>query len=138
MRIQIFNVMNNTLRNSVQLIGNIGKDVEVVTFENGNMKASVSLATNDYYTNAKGEKTKQTEWHNLIAWGKTADLMKQVLSKGSEVAIHGKLTYRSYTDKSGNTKYITEVVVNEFVKLGKSEREAAVVGSEELQEVTPF
>ncbi len=138
MRIQIFNVMNNTLRNSVQLIGNIGKDVEVVTFENGNMKASVSLATNDYYTNAKGEKTKQTEWHNLIAWGKTADLMKRVLSKGSEVAVHGKLTYRSYTDKSGNTKYITEVVVNEFVKLGKSEREAALVGSEELQEVTPF
>ena len=138
MRIQIFNVMNNTLRNSVQLIGNIGKDVEVVTFENGNMKASVSLATNDYFTNAKGEKTKQTEWHNLIAWGKTAELMKQVLSKGSEVAVHGKLTYRSYTNKAGNTKYITEVVVNEFVKLGKSEREAVLVGSEELQEVTPF
>ena len=115
--------MNNSIKNSVQLIGNIGKDVTLSTFENGNKEATLILATNDFYTNNKGEKVKQTEWHNLVAWGKTAELMSESISKGNEVAIQGKLTSRSYTDNAGNTKYITEVVVNEFFKIARSSGE---------------
>ena len=113
--------MTNTLKNSVNLIGNIGKDVAVTTFDNGNKKAAIVLATNDSYTNSKGEKIKQTEWHNLVAWGKTAELMSATLTKGNEVAIQGKLTSRSYTDKDGVTKYVTEVQVNEFYRISRAE-----------------
>ena len=136
--------MNNTIKNSVQLIGNIGKDVEILNFENGNKKASVSIATTDYYTNNKGEKVKQTEWHNLIAWGKTAELMAQVLHKGNEVAIQGKLTNRSYADKTGVTRYVTEIVVNEFYKISRNDKELsdardyAANTVEEPAEALPF
>ena len=112
--------MTSSLKNSVQLIGNMGKDVVLTNFDNGNKKAALVLATNDFYTNNKGEKVKQTEWHNVVAWGKTAELMAESLSKGSEVAIQGKLTNRSYTDKDGNTKYVTEIVVNEFFRIARS------------------
>lgn len=111
----------SNIRNSVQLIGNIGKELNMTTFDSGNKKLSVPIATNDYYTNNKGEKVQQTEWHNIVAWGKTAELMSNTLQKGHEVAIQGKLTNRSYTDKEGQTKYVTEIVVNEFYKLTKSE-----------------
>lgn len=111
--------MASTLKNSVQLIGNLGKDVALTTFDSGTVKATITIATNDYYTNNKGEKIQQTEWHNLIAWGKTAELMSQSLVKGNEVAIQGKLSNRSYEDKDGITRYVTEVIVNEFYKLGK-------------------
>jgi len=114
--------MQNTLKNTVQLIGNIGKEVAMTTFDNGNKKAAIVLATNDYYTNNKGEKVKQTEWHNLVAWGKTAELMSSTLTKGNEVAIQGKLTSRSYTDKEGVTRYVTEVVVNEFYRISRAEQ----------------
>lgn len=112
--------MTNSLRNSVQLIGNIGKEISLATFDKGTKKASVVIATNDYFTNNKGEKVKQTEWHNLVAWGKTAELMAESLSKGNEIAVQGKLSSRSYEDKEGNTKYITEVIVNEFYKLNRT------------------
>lgn len=112
--------MTNSLKNSVQLIGNIGKDVILSTFDKGTKKVSLVIATNDYYTNNKGEKIKQTEWHNLIAWGKTAELMAESLTKGNEIAIQGKLSNRSYEDKEGVTRYITEVIVNEFYKLNKT------------------
>jgi single-strand DNA-binding protein len=133
----------NTLKNSVQLIGHTGKDVEIISFDNGNKKATVSIATSDYYTNNKGEKVKQTEWHNLVAWGKTAELMAQVLRKGNEVAIQGKLTSRTFTDKSGASKYITEVAVNEFYKISRSEKESGTtdpeyIAQEEAEEVLPF
>ncbi|MBK9736260.1 MAG: single-stranded DNA-binding protein [Saprospiraceae bacterium] len=109
----------NTIKNSVQLVGNVGKDVILLSFENGNKKASAILATNETFTNAKGEKVKQTEWHHLIAWGKTAEQMAQAVKKGNEIAIQGKLTNRTYSDKSGHTKYITEVLVNEFFKVAR-------------------
>lgn len=112
--------MTNSLKNSVQLIGNIGKDVVLSTFEKGTKKASLVLATNDFYINNKGEKIKHTEWHNLIAWGKTAELMSESLAKGNEIAIQGKLSSRSYEDKDGVTRYITEVIVNEFYKLNRT------------------
>lgn len=109
------------LKNNVQLIGHLGKDVALTVFDNGNKKASLSLATNDYYTDKNGEKVKQTEWHNLVAWGKTAELMASNLSKGNEVAIHGKISSRTYEDKEGTTRYITEILVNDFYRIAKSD-----------------
>lgn len=117
--------MMNTIKNSVQLTGNIGKDVQLLSFDNGNKKAILLLATNESYTNAKGEKIKTTTWHNLIAWGKTAEDMAQTLQKGNEISVEGKITNRSYEDKEGNTKYITEIVVREFSKNAKEAESAA-------------
>ena len=76
------------------------------------------LATNETYRNAKGEKIVETQWHNLIAWGKVADIAEKYLSKGSEVAIEGKLVNNNYVDKDGNKRYGTEVVVNELLLIG--------------------
>jgi len=111
----------NTLRNKVQLIGHLGADVELKTLDNGNSVARLSVATNEYYTNKKGEKITDTTWHNVVAWGKTAELSNQLLKKGSEVALEGKLSNRSY-EKDGQKKYISEVVMNEFVLVGKKEK----------------
>ncbi len=107
-----------SLRNKVTLIGFTGKEVETVNFENGGMKISVSLATNDHYTNAKGEKVEETQWHNLVAFGKTAEIFQKYVPKGKEIAIEGKLTYRSYDDKDGVKRYITEIRVDELLLLG--------------------
>lgn len=115
--------MSSRLKNSVQLIGHLGKDVEIMTFDSGSKKVSITIATNDYYTDNKGEKVKKTEWHNLVAWGKTAELMSQTLAKGHEVAIEGRLTSRSWEGKNGKNNYITEIVVNEFYKLTRSEQQ---------------
>lgn len=107
-----------SLRNKVTLIGHTGKDVEVVNFENGGIKASVSLATNDYYTNAQGEKVEDTQWHNLVAFGKTAEIMQKYVTKGKEIAVEGKITYRSYDTQDGQKRYITEIRIDELVLLG--------------------
>src|SRR5690554_7924452 len=109
-----------SLRNKVTLIGHTGKDVEVVNFENGGIKASVSLATNDYYTNAQGEKVEDTQWHNLVAFGKTADIMQKYVTKGKEIAVEGKIIYRSYDTQDGQKRYITEIRVDELVLLGNT------------------
>lgn len=106
------------LKNKVQLIGNLGNAPEVKTTESGKKLARFSVATNESYRNAKGEKVTETTWHNLVAWGKVADIAEKYLNKGSEIAIEGKLINRSYTDKDGNKKYITEVQVNELLMLG--------------------
>lgn len=111
----------NNIKNSVQLVGHLGKDVQLSNFDNGTKKASFSLATNDYYKNAQGEKIQETHWHNIISWGNLAENMNNLLEKGSEVLIKGKLVSRSYDDKSGNKKYITEVVANEFLSFNKKE-----------------
>ncbi|MDT8347324.1 MAG: single-stranded DNA-binding protein [Flavobacteriaceae bacterium] len=110
----------NALRNKVQLIGNLGNDPEVKSLDNGRKLAKFSLATNEVYRNAKGEKVTETQWHNVIAWGKTAEIIEQYLSKGREVAIEGKLTSRSYETASGEKRYITEVIANELLMLGKN------------------
>jgi single-strand DNA-binding protein len=107
------------LKNKVQLIGNLGANPEIKTLEGGKKLARFSIATNETYRNAKGEKVTQTQWHNLVAWGKVAEIAEKYLSKGSEIAIEGKLTNRSYNDKDGNKKYITEVQVNEVLMLGE-------------------
>ena len=111
----------NTLKNNVQLIGNLGGEVELVTLGSGMHKANLRLATNDYYKNKDGEKVQQTEWHTLIAWGKKAENMSKILKKGTEIAVQGKLTHRSFEDKNGVTRYVSEVVVQEFLKITKED-----------------
>lgn len=106
-----------SLRNKVTLIGRTGKEVETVNFENGTL-AKVSLATSDHYTNAKGEKVEETQWHNLVAYGKTAEIMQKFVEKGKEIAVEGKIVYRSYDDKEGQKRYITEIKVDEIVMVG--------------------
>ena len=108
----------NTLRNKVQLIGNLGNDPEIITLESGKKLAKFSIATNDSYKNAMGEKVTDTQWHNIIAWNKTAEIIEKYVTKGNEIAIEGKLTSRSYETKEGGKKYITEVVCNELLMLG--------------------
>ena len=108
-----------SLKNKVQLLGHLGKDPDSRTTENGKKLVRFSVATSEMYTNAKGEKVKETQWHNLIAWGKVADIAEKYLKKGSEVLIEGKLVSHSYEDKEGNKKYVTEVQVNELLMLGK-------------------
>ena len=111
--------MMNTLRNKVQLIGNLGNDPEIITLDSGKKLAKFSLATNEYYKDAEGQKQTKTEWHKLVAWNKTAELVENYLSKGKEIAIEGKLTNHSWDDKDGNKRYSTEVVVNELLMFGK-------------------
>lgn len=106
------------LKNKVQLIGNLGGKPEVKNTETGKKFATFSMATNEIYRNAKGEKITETQWHRLVAWGKIADLVEKYLDKGREVAIEGKLLTRSYTDKDGTKKYITEILVNEMLLMG--------------------
>ena len=108
----------STLRNKVQLIGNLGNDPEIITLESGKKLAKLSIATNESYKNAQGEKVTDTQWHNVVAWNKTAEIVEKYLHKGSEVAIEGKLTSRSYETKEGEKRYITEVVCNELLMLG--------------------
>jgi single-strand DNA-binding protein len=106
------------LRNKVQLIGHLGNAPEVRNTESGRKLAKFSIATNEIYRNAQGEKVTETQWHNLIAWGKTAEIVEKYLVKGAEVVIDGKLINRYYTDKEGNKKYVTEVEVGELLMLG--------------------
>ena len=108
----------NTLRNKVQLIGNLGNDPEIITLDSGKKLAKFSIATNDTYKNQKGERVTDTQWHNVVAWGKTAEIIESYVTKGKEVAVEGKLAHRSYDDKEGNKRYITEVVCNELLLLG--------------------
>ena len=111
----------NALRNKVQLIGNLGMNPEVKELEGGRKVAKFTLATNEYYNNKKGEKVQETQWHNIVAWGKTAELMEQLLDKGKEVMLEGKLTNRTWDDKDGNKRYITEVVANDFLLMTPKE-----------------
>lgn len=106
-----------SLRNKVTLIGRTGKEVEIVKFENGKL-AKVSLATTDYYTNALGEKVEETQWHNLVANGKLADIMEKYVEKGKEIAVEGKIVYRTYDDKDGIKRYTTDIRVEELVMVG--------------------
>jgi len=109
----------NSLRNSVKLIGHLGSKPEIKKLESGTMLASVNIATRDSYKDAKGEYVDQTTWHRLVGWGKLAERMEKVLTKGREVAIEGKLVNRSYDDKNGIKRYVTEIRINDFELLGK-------------------
>src|SRR5690606_3998113 len=111
--LQTFKIMN-TLRNKVQLIGNLGAKVEIKTLESGKIVGHVTMATNETYKNQQGEKITETTWHNLVIWGKPAEILSKYTDKGSEVGIEGKITNRSYADKNGEKKYVTEIVVNDL------------------------
>ncbi len=108
----------STLKNKVQLIGNVGNEPEITTLENGKKVAKFSIATNESYKDSNGEKVQNTEWHNIIAWGKIAEIVENYVSKGKEIVLEGKLTSRSYESRSGEKRYITEVVVDEILLLG--------------------
>ena len=109
----------NTLRNKVQLIGNLGNDPEIITLDDGKKLARFSIATNESYKNAQGDKIENVYWHNVIAWDKTAEIIEKFLVKGKEVAVEGKLTNRSYETKDGEKRYVTEVIVSDLLMLGK-------------------
>jgi single-strand DNA-binding protein len=112
----------NALRNKVQLIGHLGSKIELKTLESGKIVGNVNIATNETYKNQKGEKITETTWHKLVIWGKNAELIEKYTDKGSEIAIEGKISNRDYSDKDGVKRYISEIVVNEFLLMGSSER----------------
>lgn len=107
------------LKNKVQLIGNLGQNPEIKTLDGGKKLAKFSIATNESYRSTTGEKITETQWHNLVAWGKLAEIIEKYITKGAEVAVEGKLTYRTYNDKDGSKKYFTEIQVNELLMLGE-------------------
>ena len=109
----------NSIKNQVLLIGNLGKNPELKTFSNDQKMVRLALATNETYKDQNGERQSITHWHNVIAWGKLAENISLIVEKGNEIAIQGKLIYRSYKDQEGKDKYVTEVVAQEFLKISK-------------------
>ena len=107
------------MKNLVQLIGHVGQDPEINNLEAGKKLANISIATNEVYYRDNGDKVEKTEWHRVTAWGKVADIIEKYVAKGKEIAIEGKLTHRSYDDKDGNKRYVTEIVANEILLLSK-------------------
>ena len=122
----------NALRNKVQLIGHLGSKIELKTLESGKIVGNVNMATNETYKSQKGEKITETTWHRLVIWGKNAELIEKYTDKGSEIAIEGKISNRDYSDKDGVKRYISEIVVNEFLLMGSSERK------EKMESDLPF
>jgi single-strand DNA-binding protein len=110
----------NAIRNKVHLIGNLGTAPELKEFKSGRKMARFSLATSDYYKDDDGKKVSSTQWHNLVIWGGLADVAAQYLDKGSQVAVEGKLTYRSYENKDGEKRFFTEIVVSDMVMFNKN------------------
>jgi len=109
----------NAIRNTVQLIGQVGQEPEIKSFEKGKKVANLILTTSDIYYRGNGDKVEQTEWHRVTAWGKLADIVEKHVVKGKEIAVEGKLTHRSYDDKDGEKRYVTEVTANEILLFGK-------------------
>ena len=109
----------NALRNKVQLIGNLGNNPEIIQLESGRKLAKFSMATNEVYKNNQGEKVTDTQWHNIVAWGKTAEIVENYLTQGKEIILEGKLTSRSYETQTGEKRYVTEVVAQEVMILTK-------------------
>ena len=114
-----------TLRNSVHLIGNLGNDPEVRHFDSGRTMVKVRIATNERYAQANGERKNDTQWHTLVAWGKTAEYIERNLRTGHKIAVEGKLTYRKYEAANGEKKHFTEIVINEVVNLTYQKKQAA-------------
>jgi single-strand DNA-binding protein len=110
----------NAMKNRVQLIGNVGNQPEIKIFDGGKKLANLSIATNESYTNDKGEKITDTQWHRITAWGKTAEIIEKYVTKGKEIAVVGKLSYKTYDDKNGIKQYATEITVSEIQLFGKN------------------
>jgi len=113
----------NALRNKVQLIGRLGKDPESYVFDDGKVKVSFPMATNESFKGSDGENTERTLWHDIVVWGGLAEISGQYLKKGSEVAMEGRINYRSFDDKEGVTRYTTEIVMKEMLMLDKKPAE---------------
>ncbi len=112
----------NNLRNRVLLIGRWGAQPETKTLANGSTLTRFNLATSESYKNDKGERITDTQWHNITTWGKVAELAAQLLDKGKEVVVEGKLVSRAYTDKDGVKRYVTEIVANDLLLVGAKEQ----------------
>lgn len=108
----------SSIKNHVQLIGNVGQEPTITNLESGKKVARFSLATNEHYKNNKGEKVQSTDWHTVVAWGKTAEIIENFVVKGKEVGVTGKLRTRTYTTDDGNQRYVTEVEAKEILLLG--------------------
>jgi len=104
--------------NKVILVGNLGKDPEVRHLDNGRAVANFSMATSETYKNRNGERVTNTEWHNIVLWTPLAEIAEKYLKKGNQIYVEGKITTRSYEDKDGVKKYISEVVGREMTMLG--------------------
>jgi len=104
----------SSLANRVTLIGNLGQDPETKTTESGKKLVHFTLATKEGFKNAEGQRVNETTWHNIVAWNGLADVAGKFLKKGNEVAVEGRIVYRSYEDKKGVTKYITEIVLSDL------------------------
>ena len=114
----------NALRNKVNLIGRLGADPELVTFETGKILTRFSLATKEDFKDKSGEWQNNTQWHNINAWGKTAERVKKALSKGNEIILEGRLVNQSYETKTGEKRYSTIIEVSDFLLLSqKTEKE---------------
>jgi single-strand DNA-binding protein len=107
--------------NKVILVGNLGKDPEPKTLDNGVKLVKFSLATNEYYKTKTGEREEKTEWHNVICWRGLAETAEKILKRGSKIYLEGKIRNRSYDDKDGNKRYVTEIEADTFVTLDKKE-----------------
>lgn len=114
----------NSLRNRVNLIGHLGQDPEIKNLENGKKVTHFTLATSEDFKNAEGQKVKETTWHNIVAWNGVADVAWKWLKKGGQVAVEGRLAYRSYEDKNGVTKNVTEIVINDLLMLSGQKEKA--------------
>lgn len=112
----------NTLKNTVSLIGNLGQDPEMTNLGADNAMARFSIATNESFKDKKGEWVSNTTWHKVVAWGKGAELCEQLLKKGSEIVIEGKLVNDSYTDKEGIKRFKTEIKMREFMLLNRERK----------------
>ncbi|TVZ52419.1 single-stranded DNA-binding protein [Dokdonia sp. Hel_I_53] len=110
----------NALRNKVQLIGRLGQDPEITTFPDGNKIAKFSMATDDSYKDKNGQKIERAYWHNIVVRGGLVKVVESYVQKGQEIAVEGKLTNRSWEDKDGIKRYMTEIVCNELLMLSKN------------------
>jgi single-strand DNA-binding protein len=135
----------NGLVNKVQLVGRLGFDPEVKIFDSGNKKASLRLATTEVYRDSSGNKQEETQWHNVVVWGKLADIVEKYTSKGAEIMIEGKLRYRTYETKEGEKKYITEIEARELMLMGapknqtiSEDTQKTITVSEEINDGLPF
>ena len=111
--------------NKAVVLGYLGKDSELKQTHSGNSVASFSLATSETFKDKTGEKTEKTTWHNIVLWGKSADVLSQYLKKGTRVLVEGKISNRSYDKQDGSKGYISEIIANNIVLLGSSKAELA-------------
>jgi len=129
--------------NKVILVGNVGKDPVVRYFEKGIAKVTFPLATSESYTNQQGETITSTEWHNIVLWRALAEVAEKTVKKGSQLYVVGKIKTRSYVDKEGNNKYITEILADAFLVLDKKQSPVSSVsqpdqGKNNVPEKEPF